>query len=174
MIFLQWGGFDFGNLLADLEGFGFFAYVLPFLLIFALVYAILSNIKIFEKNKGAGVIIALAVGLLALQFDFVPLFFQSIFPRFGIGLAILLIAMILAGAFIQADDAQAYRWIFFGLGGLIFLIITFSSLSTWEFMGSWWWDQYASLIIMGIIIIGAIVAVIVSGVKATGGGGGTP
>jgi len=160
-----WGGFGFADFLNQLESVGFFRYLLPFLLIFAVVYAILGEIPTFEKKKGPAVIIALALGLLSLQFDYVPAFFQAIFPNFGIGLSILLVALILAGAFIASigdndERGKTYRWIFFGLGGLIFLIVTISSLSDVSFIGSNWWSMYGGLAIVLVIIGGVIVAVI--------------
>ena len=71
---------------------GFFDYVLPFLLIFAIVFGVLNAIKIFGKeNKGINAIIAVAVGLLSLQWGFVPQFFSEVFPRTGVALAVVFI-----------------------------------------------------------------------------------
>lgn len=164
---MAWGGMGFGDLLNQLDALGFFSLVLPFLLIFALVYAILSKVEIFKESKGAAVLISFAIGILALQLGKVSSFFQDVFPKFGIGLSLLLIALILAGAFLAGDDKgkKAYPWIFFGLGGLIFLIVTFTSLSDWQFAGSWWWDQYGAMIIVAVVIIAAIVGVIVASKK---------
>jgi hypothetical protein len=163
------GSSSFGGFLQQLENFGFFQYILPFLLIFAVVYAILGEVPVFKDKKGPILIISLAIGLLALQLDFVPAFFQTIFPRFGIGLSVLIVALILAGSFIANTDddkvSKAYKWIFFGLGALIFLIVTFGSLSSNSFVGSYWWQQYGGLIIIGIVIAGVIVAVAVGGKK---------
>ncbi len=164
-IMLQGAGLGFQNLLSQLENLGFFQYVLPFLLIFAVVYAILTRLKVFENNKGAALIVALAIGLLSLQLDFVPAFFQNIFPKFGIGLAVLLVALILAGAFI-ADEEKTYKWIFFGLGALIFLVVAITSLSDWQFVGSWWWNQYGGLIITLIVVIAAVIGVIIASKKS--------
>lgn len=159
-----WGGFNFTDLLNQLEGMGFFQYLLPFLLIFALVYALLGEIPVFRDKKGPALIIALSIGLLSLQWDKVPAFFQAVFPNLGIGLSILLIALLLAGAFIGGDStSSAFKWIFFGLGGLIFLIVALASLSDYQFSGSYWWDQYAGLIIILLIIAGVIIAVLSGG-----------
>ena len=82
-------GGSIGNVLAYWEQAGFFSYVLPFLLIFALVYGILTRTQIFKDNRAVNGILALTVGLLALQFDFVPVFFSEIFPRLGVALALM-------------------------------------------------------------------------------------
>jgi hypothetical protein len=159
-----WGVFDFGNFLQQLDSFGFFQYILPFLLIFAVVYALIGEIPVFKDKKGPMLIIALAIGLLSLQFGFVPAFFQSIFPNFGVGLSILLVALILVGAFISDD--KAYKWVFFGLGALIFLVITFSSLSDISFVGSGFWQMYGGLVVVGLVIAGVVVAVVLGGNKS--------
>lgn len=158
MVMLEWVSYGFGNLLNQLEQLGFFAYVLPFLLIFAFSYAILYNVPVFSKNRGAAAIIAFALGLLALQFDFVPVFFSIIIPKFGIGLAVLLIALILGGVFISGE--KAYPWIFLGLGAIIFLVIVMASFSEYN-IAFGFWERYGTLILVSGLIIGGIVAVII-------------
>lgn len=167
MILLPWlgfGGFSFVDLLNELASFGFFAYILPLLLIFATVFAILSRIEIFKDNKGVNLIISLAIGFLALQFPQVPQFFAVIFSNLGIGIGIMLAALILAGVFITGENS--FKWIFFGIGGLIFIIITFASLSSWNYIGGfqwgWWWANYGGLILFLFLLIGVIVAVLMS------------
>ena len=66
------------NIFAYWEQIGVFSYILPFLMIFALVFGILMRMGIFKENKAVSAIVALAVGLLSLQFDFVPRFFSEI------------------------------------------------------------------------------------------------
>jgi len=140
---------------------GVFSYVLPFLLIFAVVYGILSKIKLFEENNAVNAIIALAIGLISLQLDFVPSFFQQIFPRFGIGLSILLIFVILMGFFIVPKDGQNvwddYKWI----GLVVVAAVVLWALTSWQWggdsngIGFWFEDNFWSLII-GILIVVAI------------------
>src|SRR3989338_4351196 len=99
VIFLQSFGFfggSFGNVLSQWEQLGVFSYVLPFLLIFALIFGILQKVNIFggaqgQSNKGINGVIAVSTALMALQFNFVPLFFRDIFPKLGVGLTVILI-----------------------------------------------------------------------------------
>jgi hypothetical protein len=154
--------FDFGTLLNQLDQMGFFRYVLPFLLVFALVYSISTKIEIFKGNRGAAILISAAIGLLVLQLNYVPEFFQNVFPKFGIGLSILLIAMILAGAFVpdEAGKKTVFGWIFFTIGAIIFIIVTILSFADWNY-GNSWWDQYGAMVIVALIIITAMVLVMV-------------
>ena len=120
---LGWG-YNITDILNIWASYGVFAYALPFLLIFAIVFGILSKTKLLGDNKGVQATIALAMGLLALQFDYVTNFYATIFPYAGIGIAILLVAMILMGA--AAEDLNWSKYVWFGIGVVIFTIILFT------------------------------------------------
>jgi len=143
---------------------GVFAYVLPFLMIFAVVYGILTKSGLLGENKGVNTAIALSVGLLALQFDYVSIFFASIFPMAGIGLSVLLVALILIGLF-AGDDSKVVNVILLVLGIIIFLVILLTSF--YEF--SWWgglgygWSDSLPAIVVGVVIIAVIGAIVFGG-----------
>jgi hypothetical protein len=161
-VFLQtygvYGGV-FGELIYSLGQAGFFSYLLPFLLIFAIVFGLLRGMGIFDKAKAVDAIIALAVGLMALQFDFVPLFFAEIFPRLGVGLAIFLSLLILAGFFIDFEKGY-FRWILIGIGAVILIIVLIqSSGNVGWYTGQWWANNWP--VVAGGILILVLVAIIV-------------
>lgn len=159
-VMLAIGNYGFGDLLNKLESMGFFAYVLPFLVLFAMIYAVLIRINIFTENKGAAVLIAMAMGLLALQLGQVPAFFQAMSPVLAIALSLVLAALILAGAFIT--DEKAFKWIFFGIGAVAFIAVLISSLSSYQSISSDWWGQYGAIAVVFFFIIAAVVLIIVS------------
>jgi len=145
---------------------GIFAYVLPFLLIFAVVYGLLHNSKILGQNKGVNATIALAIGLLSLQFDYVANFFAIIFPYFGMGLAVLLVGLILMG-FIWKNE-KASQWIWFSIGFIIFIIVILNALSDFSwFGGGYFWQDYWPAVLAAVIIIG-LMALIMWGDKLGG------
>ena len=156
------GGGAIGDMLRTWEYVGIFDYMLPFLLIFALVFVILTRIDLFgNENKGVAGVIALVVGLMALRLDFVSTFFSEIFPRLGVGLAIILILLILTGVFMDPNKG-IFMWILFGIGaviGIIILIQTAGSVG-WS-SGYWWYDNWQ--MIAGVIFILVIAGVIVGG-----------
>ena len=160
-----------GNALFQLEQMGVFAYLLPFLLIFALVYGILDKLKILGDNKGINIVLAVAIGLMALQFNFVSYFFAEIFPRLGVGLAILLVVVILLGAFVDIEEHKWIKWILFGVGGLTVLIIVFQSLgSSFGFMGNWgfnlWgWGYQIQNILPGLLVTIGVVVIFIAIIK---------
>ncbi|MDP3987368.1 MAG: hypothetical protein Q8P81_04045 [Nanoarchaeota archaeon] len=142
IIGLQFGSFyggGFSSFLSSLENAGFFSYALPFLLIFSVVFGIMTKVNLFNNNKGVNVVVALAVGLLALQFSFVPLFFSEIFPRVGVALAVILAGFIIVGLFLPSDANNKYvGWIGFIIALIIFAIVIFQSFS-WAGGSLTWW-----------------------------------
>ncbi len=151
-----------GELFQQWEQMGFFSYILPFLLIFAIVFGVLSKIKALGENKAVNAIIALVVGLIAVNIDFVPLFFSTIFPQLGVGLAIMLVAVILLEFFFVREDANKNSWVnyvYFGIGAIIFLVILSKSSDYFGGFGSSWWSEYWPLII-GVVFIITVISII--------------
>jgi hypothetical protein len=148
-----------GDMLYQWEQAGFFSYLLPFLLIFALIFGILTQIKIFKESKAVNAIIALVVSLMALQFPMVSNFFSEIFPRLGIGLAILLLVLIFIGMFAD-PDSNAVMWSMLGVGGIIAVIVLIQTAGAVGWSSGWWWyDNWPT--VAGAIFILVILGVIV-------------
>ena len=152
-----------GEILQVWAQYDIFFYVLPFLLIFALVFAIMEKLNITGKHNDRGInaVISLTIGLLALQYDRVPLFFQEVFPRLGMGLAVILVALILMGLFVDPKRHQMAVKTFFGIGAVtavVVLLNAFNDYSWWT--GSFWADN-VELIVAGVIILTLVGAVII-------------
>lgn len=154
-----------GDLLSKWEQIGFFSYLLPFLLIFALVFGILTRVQIFKDNKWVNGIIALAVALMALQFEFVPAFFSQIFPRVGVGLAIILGILIIAGLFMD-PDSKWINYILLGVGVLIIGIVLIQSSGELGWASGEWWEQNWQMVV-GAVFLLILISVIIGGSKPT-------
>ena len=120
------GGGQIADTLNQWEQAGVFSYMIPFLLIFAVVYGILNKMNLFgdSKNKQINGIISLGVALMAIQFDVVLIFFQDIFPRVGIAIAGILVFIILMGLFGQKDNktlSNTLMWSSFTVAIIIIL-----------------------------------------------------
>lgn len=164
LLFYQVGGlfgYSIGDVLNRWASLGVFAYVLPFLMIFALVYGILAKTNILGDNKGVNATISLAFGLLALQFDYVSGFYASIFPYAGMGLAVILIFMILVGL---ASKQSEQNWAWFIIGIIIFLVILFGALGETYWLGGVGYSLAgAGPALLAILLIVAILGWIVLG-----------
>jgi hypothetical protein len=147
---------------------GVFSYVIPFLLIFAVVFAILQKTKILGEEKGLLAIIAAALGLVSLQFDMVSEFYAIIFPRFGVGLSIFLVVLIFVGFFVKVDDeedmAKKLVWLGYvvGIGAVIWAISAWDEWNATGGFGGWFSENIWALLILGAII-GVIALIVNSG-----------
>jgi hypothetical protein len=140
---------------------GVFSYVLPFLLIFAVVFAVLEKGNILNNNRAINTIVSASVGLLALQFEMVPVFFANIFPKFGVFLAIVFAILFFLGFVGYKNDGSSGFIKSIGIVAAVFVILW--AMSDFWFFGNyggdfWWWfnDYFWSLIVLGIIV-GAVI-----------------
>ena len=165
MIFLQaqgyYGQWSIGDMLNQWAAAGFFSYLLPFLLIFALVYGILSSMQLFKDNRAVDAIVALVVGLLALQFDFVPVFFAAVFPRMAVGLAIILVLLILAGFFVDPTKG-GIMYTLLGIGVIVTIIVLVQTAGSIGWSGGQWW-YYNWSMVAGVVFLLIVIAIIVGG-----------
>lgn len=153
--FLQFLSLD--NLYYQWESAGVFDFLLPVLLIFAVIFGVLTSTNILGKNRGVNFIIAVVIALMAIRLNFVSEFFSLIFPSLGIGIAILLVVLIMVGLFIH--DKNISTWFnILGYGALaIGIIIAVVVLNQFQWFGSFWW-QNNWVTVLWIVIIGLILA----------------
>jgi hypothetical protein len=145
-------------------------------MIFAITYGILDKTGIFKQN-GINVILSLAVGLMALQMNFVSYFFREIFPRMGIMLSVILVILILLGLFFDFKNkgVKVVLGFIVAIGVIVILVQSFDIFSWigygWGSSGalSYWFERYGSSLIIGILVIAGIFAI----VKKNGGNSGS-
>jgi hypothetical protein len=152
-IFFQW------------ETIGVFDFMLPFLLVFAVVFGVLSSTRFMGKNRPVYVIISVVVALMSLRYQyFLSSFLTELFPRLGIGIAIMLTIMILVGMFIAGNQRRYWGYGLASIGALIAIISFYQSA---EDLGWLWLEGIGTdsvgFIVLGVLIIGVIIAVSVSG-----------
>lgn len=156
-------GSGFGTLMSYWEQIGVFSYIIPFLLIFAIVYGILMQVNLFKGTKGINAVIAVSVGLLSLQFSFVSVFFSEIFPKVGVGLIIILLMLIMTGMFIDTKS----RWMMYAVWGVSAIILVyivahsfFNILGGWGsyslFNLGWNWNMIFSVVAI-VVILGTVI-----------------
>lgn len=165
-------GFGYGawaQVMAQWEQLGVFTVLLPFVLIFAVVYAILERIELF-KNRGVHMLIALVVGFFTISNPAVSYFFMYLFGNLAWGIGILIAVVILIGLAIKPDTAE-WRNIFIFLGIAIFLAIlakpTPLGTSGLQFIvgdGLWYWVQNnTAIVVLGLVIVAVLFAVVRAG-----------
>lgn len=164
MLFMQYG--SIADIFYQWEYLGVFDFLLPFLLVFAIVYGILTSTRILSENKGISVIIAFVIGLMSIRYQyFFSSFLSELFPRLGIGLSIMLSVMILVGLFIAEKEQRYWGYGLAAIGAVIAIVIFYQTSSAlgWGWTSGGFGGDSVGLIILAILVIGVIIAVAASG-----------
>lgn len=117
-----------------LKTFGVYDTILPFMLVMAGTYAVLTKYKPFGETKGANAIISLIVGLVFISFAKAVLFINMLIPVMTIFLIMIVLALLIF-AFIGVK-AETIAGIFqerksaFGIVLLLFLLMIFIVISS--------------------------------------------
>ena len=149
--------FSVYDLYSQWESSGVFDFVLPMLLIFAVVFGILTSTGVLGQNRGVNLLIALTIAIMAMRLEIVSVFFSVIFPGLGIGVAVLITVLILAGLFMNNANWRQWMPTFFWGGLVIGLIVAVVSLNELAWFGSpWWQENWIS--VLWIVILFAILA----------------
>ena len=157
---------DIATILLQWQTAGVFDFLLPFLLIFAIIYGILSSTNILGTQKGVHVLIAFVIALMALQLNFVSDFYREVFPRLGIGLAVILVVLISVGLFIPEENKLYWLWGLGAIGFITALVIITKSFERYGWQGGLWQDN-AGWIIGAVLLVGVIIAIAASGNSGT-------
>jgi hypothetical protein len=160
------------DFLYQLDAIGIYDVLLPFLLVFALVFGVMQQVKIFHANKGVQIIIAFVIGLLAINTSFFGLgiteFYETVFPQLGIGLVVILVVMILVGMFVAEHERKFWGYGLAAIGFIVAIVVLMNSFSIlgWTAGYGFFSGDSVGWIIGAILIIGLIIAVAASGDSA--------
>ena len=146
--------------------------LLPFLLVFVVMFAILQKSKILGEGKAQiDAMVALVVGLLLIGVPGPRNIIVGIMPWMTVGVAVILVFLILYG-FVAGDLSKAPNWmkISFGvLAGMFTLAVVLHVSGSSGIVSSWLFGDGSSNIwmniLMIILIVGAVAVAIFSGKK---------
>ncbi|HLC89248.1 MAG TPA: hypothetical protein VJG49_04400 [Candidatus Nanoarchaeia archaeon] len=156
----------FENIGYYLQAYGILDFLLPFVLVFTIVYAVMQKTKILGDHKNFNVIIALVLGLLFVVphimgtypagYDPVQVMNESL-PSISLVAVAAIMLLLLMGIF--GTDFSKAAAPFIAILSIIFVAYIFgSSLNLWigpsEVFG-WWGDELTELLI--IILVFALV-----------------
>ena len=134
-----------------------FDFLLPALLIFAVIFGILTSTNVLGGNRGVNFVIAAAAALMAMRLQIVSDFFGLLLPGLGIGVAVLVVILVMAGLFMSNANWRQWMPTFFWGGVVLGLIIVISVLNEFAWFGSPWW-QTNWVSIVWIVVLVAILA----------------
>lgn len=103
--------------------------VLPFLLVFAIVFAILQKSEILGKGKKqTDAIIALVVGLLVVAVGSVTDIINNLIPILAVGLVVLLAFFLLWGFAFKEGAFEIHKNVQWAVGGIAAIVVAVAVL----------------------------------------------
>ncbi len=145
--------------------------ILPFLLVFAVVFAVLQKSEILGKGKKQiDAIVALVVGLIVIAFGNATGIIVNLMPFLAVSLIIILVFMILLGMLYREQEFALNNGIKIAIGIIVTIALTVTVLhltNGWEYIKNLFSEDGGSSLLANIIfivlIIGAVAAVVSSG-----------
>ena len=139
--------------------------LIPFLLVFVLVFAVLQKTKVLgDKKSQVDALVSLALALILIVTPIAREFIINITPWLAVGLVVILTFLVLYG-FVGSDKNEGIvieKWMkttFAGLAGLFVLVLVLIYSGVWDkiFHGSLGTTSWLPNIIFLIVIIVAMV-----------------
>lgn len=151
--------------------------LLPFLLIFALVFAVLQKSEILGKGKRqVDAIVALVVGLIVVAAGSATDIITGLIPILAVGLVVLLVFFLLLGIAYKEGDFKIHenvKWVI-GIAAAIAVVIGVLYLTgSWDYLKNLIGGGGSAIItnvIFIVLIIIAVAVVVGFGKKSTSSG----
>ncbi len=166
---------DIQSIFYQLQGYGFYEFVLPFLLVFTIIFAILEKIKIFgtrgpqgESKTNVNAVVALIVALFFVNNFIIVGRLNFFLPKISFFIIIMVMTLVLFGILGANVEKGLGIWLMIP-GAIISLIFIYWSLAPTldlDFLVPYWVQIYWPTLMVGALILIIIFAVI-------GGGGNT-
>jgi hypothetical protein len=173
---------DFANAIRLLESYGVIDFLLPFFLIFTVLYAVLKRVKVLGDNDRFAIIVALILAILVVVphvtgnypagFDPIDVL-NEVLPSVALVVLAIIMLFIMVGTFSERDNLFFPNWLtnvvsFIAVGFLVYVFGT--SLGWWTSPGtfslfSWWSDDLTSLLV--ILVVGGLVIKLITGDSTT-------
>jgi hypothetical protein len=152
----------------------FSRYILPFLLVFTLIFAILEKTKILgEDKRQINAIISLVMGLIVIIFPYPTGIIVKLVPFLAVAVVIILVFMILWGFVAGGKEGLTINKglkITFGIIiGIAVIVAVAWATGAWEVISGVFTGGASNTILLNLffiaIVVGAIAAVVASSAK---------
>ncbi len=139
--------------------------LIPFLLVFVLVFAVLQKTKVLgDKKNQVDAMVSLAIALIVLSVPVARNFITNITPWLAVGLVVILIFLLLFG-FVGSDLKEGLvleKWMKPTIAGLsalfvVALVVYFSGLWDKWFSGNLGASSWLPNLVFIIVIVAAVV-----------------
>lgn len=118
-----------------------FQVILPFLLVFTLVFAVLDKSEVLGKDKRRiNALVALIIGLIVVAFGRAVYIINNMIPFLAVSLVIILVFMILVGALYEQGSfklSDNVKWILMIVIAIAVIIASLYFTGAWDYLYSY-------------------------------------
>ncbi len=152
-----------------------FEIILPFLLVFTVIFAILQKTRVLGDGKRQiDAIVALVIGLIVVSYGYATNIINSLVPFLAVSAIVILVFMILAGMIFEQGKYQFHQKVQVTIGVLAAIgvvIATLIATGGWDYL----WNRFSftnqsALLanVLFLVVIAAAVIVVSMGAKKSG------
>jgi len=157
----------------------FLNYILPFVLVFTLIFAILQKTQLLgEGKKQVDALIGLMVGFILIAFPFSRDIVVELMPFLAVSAVILLVFMLLYGFIMGKNKGDVLgmawiKWVLIAIVALALITVVLMIAGWWDNVYEFVFEREASSqvwinILLFVVLAGAVIAVLLG--KDKGGG----
>lgn len=148
--------------------------ILPFLLIFTVVFAVLERIKLFgEEKRQVNALIALFIAIIAVTFTYQTSIIVNLVPFLAVAVIIILIFMLLYGFVSPVDKDKGFtlpKGLQIAFGVLIGIALVIAVLWATDFLDTVSFfifnSEFSGAILTNVLLIAAIVGAFILVLKS--------
>ena len=149
-----------GEIFYSLQQYGVYDYILPFLLVFAIIFAILEKTRIFGEQEGKAksninMVVSLVIGLLLVAQTEIVSIINTFLPKIALIIVVAIMFLIVAGLF----GAEEKGWT--GAPFMIAFVLCIIAV-IWALTPTTGWPQWLRLSQQDKVIIFLVAAVILT------------
>lgn len=124
---------DFTTFVQDLQDMGFYNYFLPFILVFAITFALLENSKILGDKKNVNLVVSMAIGFILIAQQPVVEIINNFLQRASLVIVVVLVALLII---FLISGKSLFENHLLGVGFILVILAIIWALSPaigWEF-----------------------------------------
>ncbi|VVB80734.1 Uncharacterised protein [uncultured archaeon] len=151
--------------------------VLPFLLVFVLVFAILQKTKVLGEGKTQiDALISLAIGLISIAVPTTRDFIVNMMPWLAFALVVLLIFLLVYGFVATSSDPKKglevpgwVKTVVLWLGIIMVVILAIYVTGFWPTVKDWFSGEDVLSTVLLVIVIGVVIGMVAKSPAKSGG-----
>ena len=147
--------------------------VLPFVLVFTLIFAILQKTKILgDGKKQIDALVALAIGLIVVSFGYATGIILSLIPVLAVGAVIILIFLLLYGMVFEPGKFDVHKNVKITIGlvaAIAVIIAAMVATGAWTYVIDMFQTSEGGLVSVANLIFVAVIIVALAMALLSGG-----